>query len=312
MNRASISTVIVTCDIHYASELERARRNPEGCVVPRWWLRAVANAFRSLWLGDAERNNITFTQFIDVIRSADWLIANGDFSCDSAFVGVSDDAAMRSAKESLAKLRAISGTSFEATIGDHELGRASLFGGPGGPRLSSWFRCLNDLELRPFWQLAIGPYVLIGVTSSLLALEAFEPQLLSEERETWYCLRAEHLDHIRRAFRELPTNRRVLLFCHDPAALAWLGREESVRSRMGQIDQTLVGHLHSRLVISGIRTLAHLRNSLWRDFKVRVCPALACRPWPFAGLYYRISLDLEGQRPLQFRLQKFRSGDRVR
>ncbi len=300
--KAAASLLIIS-DIHYASAVELERADPEGVVVPRRWLRPLARTFRRLWLGELTRNNWMFNEFVRSAEDADIVVANGDFSCDTAFVGVSDDAAMMSAKECLAQLRKVFATSFQATIGDHELGRGSLFGGPGGPRLSSWFRCINDLKLQPFWQTAAGPYVLIGVTSSLLALDLLHTQLLPQERNIWHQLREEHLDHICRAFRELPANCRVLLFCHDPAALESLGQEEAVRNRFSQIAQTVVGHLHSRLVIGGIRTLAHLRNSVWRDFKVRVCPALACRSWPFTGLYYRVLL--EGcKQPLRFELKR--------
>ena len=53
---------------------------------------------------------------------ADRVIASGDFSCDSAFVGVSDVAARESALACPGRLRARCGGQFHAVIDDHELG----------------------------------------------------------------------------------------------------------------------------------------------------------------------------------------------
>jgi len=71
------------------------------------------------------------------------VIANGDYSCNSACIGVSDDAACQSAanvSENCAKASAL----FRATFGDHELGKLSFFGGRGGLRLASWHRARQD------------------------------------------------------------------------------------------------------------------------------------------------------------------------
>src|SRR5207247_922891 len=146
------------------------------------------------------------------------VVANGDYSCDSAFVGVSDEAAFQSAAECVAKLRQKFERKLEMTIGDHELGKMSLFGGRGGMRLASWQRSQRELNLRPFWTKEIGRYVLVGVTSSLIALPVYEPETLIEERIEWQRLRKEHLTQIRGFFTNLDRHRRVILFCHDPTA----------------------------------------------------------------------------------------------
>lgn len=317
----STANILALSDIHFASSGEIARRNPEADAVERIWLRPLAAGFRSLWLGRLEWNNRLLSKFVDVEGAADLVVANGDFSCDSAFVGVSDDAAFDSAKQCLSRLRSRFRERFEATIGDHELGRKSAFGGSGGPRLESWFRSVNELKLRPFWQVDFGCYVLIGVTSSLLALEGFESQLLPEERPAWNDLREAHICQVRDAFNEIPRDKRILLFVHEPAALNWMAREQAVQRRLGQIEQTFIGHLHFRSVFwvmghmaalrlplgsDAMRRYSHVRewNLLWRSFNVRLCPALGCQLLPLRGLYYQIVVDLSGRDPAIFQLQR--------
>src|SRR5262249_26806921 len=139
----------------------------------------------------------------------------------------------------------------------------------------------------------LGNYTLLAVASSLVALPVFEADTLPEERPEWQRLRAEHLVEIRQGFAALRPNQRGLFFCHDPTALPFLWREEVVRGHLPQIEQTIIGHLHSKLVLwksrilSGIpritflghtakRLSAALREArYWRPFRVRLCPALA-------------------------------------
>ena len=235
----------------------------------------------------------------------DYVVANGDYSCNSAFVGLSDDASFESARECLGKLRQRFGDRFRATYGDHDVGKISMFGGRGGMRLASFRPAQKDLDLAPFWQMDIGNYVLIGVASSLIALPVFERETLPAEKPEWDELRAEHLDQIRQAFAAIKPAQRILLFCHDPTALPFLRREPEIERRLPQIEQTIVGHLHTNLVLWMSRlasgntsdpflngTTRRLSTSLnqarhWRPFKVRLCPALAGiqlvrgggRPW---------------------------------
>src|SRR5262249_42766204 len=145
------------------------------------------------------------------------------------------------------KLRQRFGTALHATIGDHELGKISFLGGLGGMRLASYHRTVRELGLERFWRVELGRYVLIGVTSSLIALPVFEPETLTEERSEWRRLSEEHLGEIRKAFSALQPEQRVLLFCHDPSALPFLWREEAVRTRLSQLEHTIIGHLHSNL-----------------------------------------------------------------
>lgn len=244
---------------------------------------------------------------------------NGDYSCDSGFVGLSDEASYQSAEECLEKLRRRFGSSLHLTLGDHELGKMSLFGGRGGLRLASWHRAVDGLGLRPFWEIQLGRHVVMGVTSSLVALPVYEPETLPEERADWFDLRAEHLDRIRQAFANLRQEQRVILFCHDPTALPFLWRDDLIRSKLDHLSVTIIGHLHSELLLWQSRLLAGMPairgfgNSVrrmsealsearhWPSFRVRLCPALSGIELLKDGGYFDLELDLDGREPLEFR-----------
>src|SRR6266481_3232424 len=162
------TTIAIVSDIHYASAAEQARGND-------YEFRGLANPFlrlfvrfhrRFFWLRDPLSQNYLLERFIEQAADCNYAIANGDYSCNSAFVGLSDDAACQSASECLEKLRQRFGERFYANFGDHELGKISFFGGRGGMRLASWRRAVNELGLRPVWQFNVGDYVLLGVVSS--------------------------------------------------------------------------------------------------------------------------------------------------
>ena len=193
-----------------------------------------------------------------------------------------------------------------------------MFAAGGGMRLASWRRA-QELGLDAFWQLEIGNYVLIGFISTLVALPSYPADMLPAERPEWEHLRAEHLAALRRAFDALRPSQRVLLFCHDPTALPYLLREESVRAKLPQIEQTTVGHLHSNLVLWKSRLLAgmppicslgytvrRLSTALsearhWRPFHVRLCPALGGVELLKDGGYCTLELDPEARQPVNFR-----------
>ena len=182
-------------------------------------------------------------------------------------------------------------------------------------RLASWRRAREELGLAPFWRVDIGDYVLLGLASSLVALPALVPDTLEAERPEWERLRAEHMAQIRQAFTALRPAQRLLLFCHDPTALPFLWDDEAVRARLPQIEQTIIGHLHSPLVLYKSRllagmprigfmghTAARLSTALrqarrWRPFHVRLCPALAGIELLNDGGYYTVELDPDAHRP---------------
>jgi len=200
----------------------------------------------------------------------------------------------------------------------------SLFGGQGGLRLASWLRSVDSLALDPLWRLDLGRWVLVGVASSLVALPVFEPETLPEERATWQCLREQHIGAIRDLFRGVDANQRVVLFCHDPTALPFLWREGVVRSRIGQVRLTVIGHLHTRLVcwqsrvLAGMPRISFLGNSIrrmtealrqarcWRPFRVRLCPSLAGCELLKDGGYGKIEIDPDAEELLSFRIHRMR------
>jgi hypothetical protein len=317
---ASTCRLAIVSDIHYASAAERARGSDyESRCIPNPLLRFAVRMYRRfVWLHQPFQKNYLLDRFIEKVGEPDYVVANGDYSCDSIFVGVSDNAARQSAQECLEKLRSKFGERLRVNFGDHELGKVSFFGGRGGMRLASWHEALQSLALRPFWQLAVGDYVLMGVVSSLIALPVFEADTLPEERPEWQQLRLAHLAEIRAAFNALGPDQRVLLFCHDPTALPSLWEEPEVKARLSQVDQTIIGHLHSNLVLWKSRWLAGMprigflghtarrlstalqRARYWKPFHVRLCPSLAGVELLKDGGYLTAELDLGGRRPVQF------------
>jgi len=317
-------TLGVVSDIHYAGAAEQARGGDfEYRDVANPLLRlAIRLHRRFIWLREPLNQNHLLDRFLDQAGPLDYLIANGDYSCDSIFIGVGDDAACQSARECLARLQRQYGPRLRAGFGDHELGKLSFFGRRGGMRLASWRRATEELGIQPFWQLALGNYVLLGVVSSLLALPVFAEDTLPAERPEWERLRADHLAEIRRAFAALRPDQRVLLFCHDPTALPFLGREEAVHARLPQIEQTIIGHLHSNLVLwqsrclagmPAIRFLGHTARRMstalhdaryWRPFRVRLCPSLAGVELLKDGGYLTVDLDPAAVRPARFRVHR--------
>jgi hypothetical protein len=307
----------IVSDIHYASAAEQARGDDyEITRIPNPFLRVAIRGYRHfIWLRRPLRQNHLLDRFLDQCGPSDYVIANGDYGVDTNYVGVSDDAALQSARECLGKLREKFGARLRLVYGDHELGKVSFVGGHGGMRLASWSRACEELGLEPFWQLALGNYILIGVVSSLVALPIFEPDTLPAEGAEWARLRAEHLAQIRETFAGLKSGQRILLFCHDPSALPFLGNEPAVRDRLPQIEQTIIGHLHSNLFLWKSRWLAgmpqihflgHTARRLsgalrqardWKPFNVRLCPALSGIQLRNDGGFLSMELDSEARQP---------------
>jgi hypothetical protein len=313
-------TLGILSDIHYACAAEQACGGDfmyRGIANPL--RRALARFyFRFIWMREPLKHNHLLDRFLERGAGFDYVIANGDYTCDCASVGVSDEAASQSARECLGKLRGQFGARLRLNYGDHELGKVSFVGDRGGMRLASWHRAQGELGLQPFWRLDLGNYVALGMVSSLIALPVFEADTLPEERPEWERLRAEHLAGIRTAFASLSPSQRVLLFCHDPTALPFLWRQPEVQSRLEQIELTVIGHLHTELVwwksrlLAGMPRVSFLGHSLrrystalsearyWKPFHVRLCPSLAGVELLKRGGYCTIELDPEAQRPLRF------------
>jgi hypothetical protein len=318
----TISLGIVS-DIHYASAAEQARgQDYEYRTLPNPLLRLLTRLYRhNIWLRDPFAHNQLLARFLAQTEGMEYLVANGDYSCNSAFVGISDDAARESVRECLGKLRQRFGARLFVTYGDHDLGKMSFVGRRGGMPLASWHRAQQEMG-PPFWQVALGRYVLIGIVSSLVALPIFESDTARAERQEWQKLRTDHIARIRRAFGALKPDQRVLLFCHDPTALPFLWQEPVVRVKLPQVEQTIIGHLHTNLVwglsrrLAGMPTIHFLGHNVkklsralkqarhWRQFRVRLCPSLAGIELSKGGGYYTVELDPDIGEPARFKFHR--------
>ncbi len=304
-------TLTLLSDIHYAGPGEQARGDDlELANLRNPILRLPLQAYRKLiWLKHPTRQNGQLDRLLAEAPDSDYVVANGDYPCGSAWLGLSDDATFESAQICVGRLRERYGDRLRLTIGDHELGKASLLGDRGGLRLASLHRATDALGLQPFWQLELGNYLLMGVTSTLIELPLFEQEMLAEEHAAWEERRQQQLAAIRAAFAALLPRQRVLLFCHDPSALPFLGREPAVRERLQQIEQTVVGHLHSRLflwqsrLLAGMPVITFMGHNVrrmsralnearqWKPFRVRLCPSLAGIELLKDGGYFTVELD---------------------
>jgi hypothetical protein len=322
-----VVTLAIASDIHYAGAAERARGEYCLCAIGNPLQRLAIRLYRHyVWLRDPFAHNHLLDAFVSKTAGADLGIANGDYSCDSAFVGISDDAAFGSVAECFAKLRAGFGSNLRATCGDHELGKKPLGADTGGLRLKSFARAQQDLGIEPFWRMEFGNYVLMGVASSLIALPVYQSEAIADERQEWNDLRETHLDEITVAFAELRPYQRVILFCHDPTALPFLWCEPQIRAKLPQLERTVIGHLHSELILRKSRILAGMpsipflghttqRLSLslrdarrWKAFNVLLCPSLAGIELLKDGGYYTAELDLSARQPARFQFHALRRG----
>jgi hypothetical protein len=311
--------VVILSDIHYASAAEQAREGYEQRVIRHRVVRSLAWAYRHyIWLRDPLKHSHLLDRFLAAAGEADAVVGVGDYSCDSAFVGVSDDAAFQSVAECLGKLRGAYGDRFEATLGDHEIGKGTLFGGAGGLRLASYHRATGELGIRPCWCREVGNHVLLGVFSSLLALPVFEPETLPEELPQWRELRRAHLADIDRALASLDPRQKLILFCHDPTALPYLWDETALPRHAPQLERTVLGHLHTNLVfwqsrvMAGMPEIGFLGQSVrrmsralrqarvWRHFRPKLCPALAGIELLKDGGFLSLDLSGDGQSPSQW------------
>jgi hypothetical protein len=322
-----VTTLAIASDIHYAGAAERARGEYCLCAIGNPLQRLAIKLYRHyFWLRDPFAHNHLLDAFLTKAAGADLAVANGDYSCDSGFVGLSDDAAFDSAAECVGKLRAGFGPNLHATLGDHEFGKKPLGANVGGVRVKSFARAEQDLGIEPFWQINVGNYVLMGVVSTVIAMPIYQREALAEERLAWEELRQQHLAAIRAAFSALRPHHRVLLFCHDPTALPFLWRDPKVRAKLPQIERTIIGHLHSKLILGKSRILAGmpsipflghtaqrlslaLRDArLWKPFNILLCPSLAGIELLKDGGFYTAEIDLAAREPARFQFHRLDRG----
>lgn len=316
----------IVSDIHYAAAGEQIRcATDEHRRVKNPAVNFIARLFHHfVWLRKCGVHNHLLDQFITATGEPDLVIANGDYSCNTRGLGVSDNDAFASAKECLDKLRSRYGDKFRAIAGDHELGKTGAFAGHGIMNLASWHCAVNQLKIEPFWRIQLGKYVLLGVTSSLIAFPVFRIDALPDEIAEWERLRQIQLQQIADAFRGLKPDERVLLFCHDPTALPFLGREPFICEKFSQIEQTIIGHLHSHLVMrgsrilsgfptisflgKGVRKISHGLGEarLWKPLHVRLCPSLTGIQLLKDGGFLTAELEADAKRPVRFELHRIR------
>jgi len=323
---ASRISLLVLSDIHYTGAAEQARGNDFDLKVIRHpATRALAGTYRHfIWMRDPFVRSPHFEKFLAAAPATDLVVVNGDYTGNTAFIGLSDPAAMASAVECVGKLKAKFGERLHLTIGDHEIGKVVMFSGRGEMSLASWYAATGSLGLKPFWKMEVGNYVLLGVASPLLVLPASRADTRPADWPEWERLRAAHLAEIRAAFDALRPEQRVLLFCHDPTALPFLAAEEAVRRHLPQIEQTIIGHLHTNLLMWKCRTFAGVptirflghyvkkftsalnKAQTWRPFNVRLCPALAGIQLLNDGGYYTVELDPAAQQPAKWTFHALR------
>ncbi len=318
--------IAILSDVHYAGPSEQQRgQDYEFRDLQDPLLRLLCRCYRHFfWLRAPMSHNHLLDEFLTAAGTPDAVFALGDYSCDTAFVGLSDDAALESARQCLEKLRLRFGARLHLLMGDHELGKFPLFGRRGGLRFESWRRALEELGLCPFWQVQVGSYTCLGITSSLLTLPAMSSEMLETERGHWESARKRHIEEIRQAFQSLTPRRRILLFCHDPTALPYLWEEPAVRERIGQLERTLVGHLHSPLILwksrrlAGMPVISHLGHTVkrlshalgrahgWKPFKVELCPSLAGIELLKDGGFLTANLTDDHGRPMELTRHRIR------
>ncbi len=311
--------LLIVSDIHYACDAEKARRGHEARAASSRLQRFVAHIWRHyFWMRDPLAHNHRLDWILESQPGPDWAIVNGDYTVDTAFVGVSDDASFESAKMCLDRLRAQYGHRLLCTIGDHDLGKKSLFGGVGGPRYRSLERMEEELGVPRIWRMEIGRYLLIGLASTVAAVPLFEHEIPSEELALWNRAQSRMMAELRHCFETARKDQRILLFVHDPSSLAWLYREEFIRAGLDRVERTIVGHLHSPAILRASRILQGMprinwmghtarrysaalnKARCWKRFRVLLCPSPHGMQILKDGGYFTAVLSPDAEQPVRF------------
>ncbi len=290
----------VLSDIHVLGPSERERAHAiahdlgSGAGrLRRWWRRGLHRARGRFWTSHPESRHACFLRALDEIGrfDPDWVVANGDYGGDAHGVGLSDARTFESVAGVLDLVRATFPGRARFVFGDHELGKYSTELRQGGIRLDSLTRGEEALGLRSFWHERAEPFHLIGINSTLFTLDLFLPEALPDEVSRWLACRRRHEEEVDAAFEGLPAGARVLLFCHDPSALAALHARPAVRARLAAIERTVLGHLHAPRLLHVNRLMGRLPRvspkypvariiahgsrgaATWEAFKPVVCPS---------------------------------------
>ncbi len=257
------------------------------------WRRILHRIRRRFWNWHPEFRRACFLRALEEIEAyhPDWVVANGDYGGDTHGVGLSDEATYESAAGVITLIREIFPDRCHFIFGDHDIGKYSTGKRQGGIRLASLDLGEQRLGIRSFWHEQIDDFDLIGINSSLITLDYFLPEALTEEIPEWQRRRQQHEEQLIETFEQLPDSARVILFCHDPSALGLLIHNPAVKARLEQIELTILGHLHeprlltlmqrlpqlpswrprypvARIITEGIRSAR-----TWTAFKPIVCPS---------------------------------------
>ena len=258
--------IAVVSDLHVAGPGEHAETREsvrllghgEGSVRRRF--RRGLNRFRDrFWHWQPESRAACFVQALQHIYNynPDYLVANGDYAGDHSGMGLSDDHTYESVNHVVSLIREIFPERSRFNFGDHDIGKYNTVRRQGGIRLRSLERGL-ELGLESFWEIAHDNVLLIGVNSSLLTLELYLPEALPEEVDDWASRREAHVQQIVERFRGIEDGHRVILFSHDPSAMGLLSSLPEVRKRLSQIECTVVGHLHTPMLMGLTRMMRHV------------------------------------------------------
>ena len=234
--------------------------------IRRTWRRGLYRVRRRLWNTHPELRQTAFQKAIDEIDeyNPEWIIANGDYGGDTGGIGLSDKQTFESVAGAVDMLRQRFAGRIRFIFGDHDLGKYSTVLREGGIRLQSLELGEKMLGIPSFWHEIDDEVHLIGINSSLFTLDLFLPEALTDEIPEWRRLREEHIAKVSHAFDGLPREARVVLFCHDPSALAALGKVPVVLDRLSHIEMTVIGHLHAPSLLKLAKLVPSSRAKKWR------------------------------------------------
>jgi hypothetical protein len=299
--------------------------------IRRTWRRGLYRVRRRLWNTHPELRHAAFLKAVTEIDEYDpeWIIANGDYGGDTGGIGLSDAHTFESVSGVVDMLRERFEKRIRFIFGDHDLGKYSTVLREGGIRLESLELGEKKLGIPSFWHEIDDDIHLIGINSSLFTLDLFLPEALVDEIPEWRRRRDEHIAQVSHAFDGLPKNARVLLFCHDPSALAALSQVPVVIGRLSHIEMTVIGHLHApgllklakfvptrakkwRPKYPVARILAHSLEGVqsWKMFKPVACPSTFGAGHHMHGGVLFIEKDERGK--LVARRQRVKKGKKKR
>lgn len=285
---------VIFSDVHYAGPSETRRGLAEAKINAPIHQKAFVSFYRNfLWLADPIYHAKRFHQLIGQINHLrpNEIIYLGDLTMDTAFVGLSDPASLESAKEFIDICHSNFQSPMNWVMGDHELGKTSIIGKIGGPRIDSLSKWTDELNMPMHWISKWNRWTIISLCSTLAAFPVYAPEFLPNEQSKWEAAQKQHLDWIKSTFSKIAPDERIVLLCHDPSALGFLSEINEVQEKMNQIAVTWVGHMHTSLVaqaaqiFSGVPEINFLgtsirrfsialnRAKIWKDFRMKLCPS---------------------------------------